>query len=167
MFDSNTPMRFVRQALFGIFVVLTAVSFQGCETMGGEDAMRRQAMNEAIRLEQPGDYFIARRFYKKDYKMWGWVRSPGQPWSTAKLVMLNEQKTLAPDRARNDIGFDNNYEYQLKGSFSGETIYEPASDGFYPEFVFQSVEVRSMNPPLIFKEKRQVDPKVRILAPPI
>jgi len=140
--------------------------FSGCETMQSDDAVRRAAMNEAIRNEAPGNYFIGRRFYKVDYKMWGWVRQPGQPWSTAKLVMLNEQKVLAPDRQQGKLGTDNNYEYRLNGYFSGESVYEPASDTIYPEFVLTSYEVRATNPPLIFSTAREADPQVRILAPP-
>ena len=159
-------MKFVRPLVLGLSILLTAAVFQGCETMQGEDAMRRQAMNEAIRQEPPGDYFIGRRFYKVDYKVWGWVRSPGQPWSTAKLVMMNEQKTLAPDRAQGRIGADNNYEYILKGTFSGDRVYEPASDTIYPEFVLSSYEVRSTSPALIFSDRRSIDPEIRLLTPP-
>ena len=43
----------------------------------------RLALEDAIRSEPPGDYFIGRRYYKQDYKFWGWVRRPGQPWSSA------------------------------------------------------------------------------------
>ncbi len=49
--------------------------------------------------------------------------------------MFNEQKVLAPDRQQGRLGTDNNFEYRLTGYFSGDTVYEPASDGFYPEFV--------------------------------
>jgi hypothetical protein len=162
-------MKSARFAFLGLALLLTATLFQGCETMtmGSEEAARRQAMNEAIRMEQPGNYFIARRFHKVDYKIWGWVRSPGQPWSTAKLVMLNEQKMLAPDRQQGDIGIDNNYEYQLSGYYSGDKVYEPASDTIYPEFVLTGYQVRSTNPALIFQDRRETDPKVRMLAPPL
>jgi hypothetical protein len=127
----------------------------------------RAAMNEAIRAEQPGNYFVGRRMYKKDYKVWGWIREPGKPWKSAKLVMLNEQTKLAPDREKNDIGSDNNFEYKLSGYFSGQTVYEPASDGFYPEFVLTGYEVRSTKPADIYQTKRQNQPSVRILMPPI
>jgi hypothetical protein len=159
-------MKFWRSIFLGVLVACGAMAFQGCETWS-EDMAARQAMHNAILQEPPGDYFIGRRFYKRDYKMWGWVRSPGQPWSTAKLVMLNEQKTLAPDRAQNAIGSDNNYEYRLSGYFSGEKVYEPASDTIYPEFVLTGFEVRSTSPPLIFKDRRSIDPKIRLLEPPI
>ena len=80
--------------------------------------------------------------------------------------MFNEQKTLAPDRARNAIGSDNNYEYRLSGYFSGEKVYEPASDTFYPEFVLAGASVTSTNPPLIYPDQRWVLPAVRLIGPP-
>ena len=152
----------------GLFLGLAAaasLALTGCETTGTADA-GRASMNAAISAEQPGNYFVARRMYKQDYKVWGWVREPGRPWKTAKLVMLNEQRTLAPDRAGGKIGTDNGYEYKLTGYFSGATVYEPASDGFYPEFILQSAEVRAVNPPNIYLQKRQNNPEVRILQPP-
>ena len=66
--------------------------------------------------------------------------------------MLNEQRMLAPDRAQNKLGSDNDYEYRLTGYFSGETVYEPASNGFYPEFIFLGAEVKSTNPPNIYQQ---------------
>lgn len=148
-----------------LLLAACALALAGCETID-PDAPAKAAMNEAIKAEPPGDYFVGRRMYKKDYKVWGWVRQPGQNWKSAKLVMLNEQKLLAPDRARNEIGSDNNYEYTLKGYYSGETVYEPASDRFYPEFVVTGFDVRSTNPPIIYTTKRQNDPAVRILMAP-
>lgn len=160
-------MKSFRQLLPGLLLAALLTAFQGCETTSSsEEAARREAMNAAIRAEVPGNYFVGRRMYKKDYKVWGWVRQPGQPWSTAKLVMLNEQKVLAPDRQRGQIGADNLFEYRLEGYFSGQTVYEPASDGFYPEFVLTNYEVRSTNPPNIYVTPQQQQPEVRILAPP-
>ncbi|MFZ4778365.1 MAG: hypothetical protein ACOYM3_23595 [Terrimicrobiaceae bacterium] len=146
--------------------VLVAVALTGCETIDS-DAGARAGMNAAIQAEQPGDYFIGRRMYKQDYKMWGWVREPGKPWSTAKLVMMNEQIKLAPDREAGKLGTDGNYEYRLLGGFSGQLVYEPASDRFYPEFVLKGYELKSTTPPRIYSTKRQEDPAVRILAAPL
>lgn len=143
-----------------------ALALTGCETTGSADP-GQAAMNAAIRAEPPGNYFVARRMYKRDYKVWGWVRQPGQPWRTAKLVMLNEQSMLAPDRAGGKIGLDNGYEYKLTGHFSGQTVYEPASNGFYPEFILQGAEVRAVSPPNIYQQKRQNNPEVRLLQAPI
>lgn len=126
----------------------------------------RQAISAAITGEVPGNYFIGYRFYKVDYKMWGWVKKPGEPWKNAQMVMFNEQKMLAPDRARNAIGSDNNTIYRLSGYFSGDKVYEPASDTVYPEFVLTGASVISTNPPLIFPDRRWLDPAIRLIAPP-
>jgi len=151
-------------ALFA--AVLLAATFTGCETID-VDAGPIAAMNAAIANEPPGDYFVGRRMYKQDYKMWGWVREPGKPWKTARLVMLNEQTKLAPDREAGKLGTDNNYEYRLTGSFSGGLVYEPASDQFYPEFLLKGYEVKDPAPARIYSTKRQEDSAVRILATPL
>jgi hypothetical protein len=107
-----------------------------------------------IQAEVPGDYFIGRRYYKiPQYKFWGYVRRPGQPWSTAQLVVFNEKEKLAPDREQLNFGFDNNYEYKLYGRFSGDTVYDAGSNGFYPEFVLKKYELISINPGPIFKSQ--------------
>ena len=157
-----TPMLLRRLALLALCVAFLA----GCETTGTLTRVD-PGVAAAIAAEAPGDYFIGRRYYKKDYKMWGWVRKPGQPWKSAQLVMLNENTKLAPDRAAGTLGIDNNTEYRLQGFFTGGKVYEPASNGFYPEFVLAGYEVRSSTPPMIYRDRRQLDPKVRILTPPL
>lgn len=129
------------------------VLFTGCETMPQGIQQARIDMAARIQAEPPGDYFIGRRYFKPDYKFWGYVRRPGQPWTTAQLVMLNEKLKLAPDREQLSFGSDNNYEYKLTGYFSGENVYEPASNAIYPEFVVKSFEVISVSPPPIFKSQ--------------
>jgi len=142
-------MRLLRSLSLFVSLILLA----GCETMPEGIQEARVAMAARIQAEPPGNYFIARRYFKPDYKFWGYVRRPGQPWSTAELVMLNENQKLAPDREQLNFGSDNNYEYKLFGSFSGDKIYEPASNGIYPEFVLKSYELVSTNPPPIFKSQ--------------
>ena len=149
-----------------ILLFLAVAVLCSCETVD-HDAPARAAMAAAIRAESPGNYFIGRRMYKKDYKMWGWVREPGQPWKTSKLVMLNEQTRLAPDRVRGTLGDDNNHEYRLQGRFTGETVYEPASDRFYPEFQLTGFETLSTQPPPIYLDKRQENPEIRIIMVPV
>ena len=126
----------------------------------------RVAMQNEIKTEPPGDYFIGRRVYKREYKFWGYVRRPGQPWSTAELVMMNEQNKLAPDREQGSIGSDNDYEYKLLGEFSGQKVYEPASNGQYPEFNLKGYELRSVSPAKIFNVAGATDPSRRIVARP-
>ena len=43
----------------------------------------RQVMEDEVRREEPGKYYVGRRSYKVDYKFWGFVRKPGQQWITA------------------------------------------------------------------------------------
>lgn len=133
--------------------LLGTIFLGACQTIPEGIQQARVEMAQRIAAEPPGNYFIGRRYYKPDYKFWGYVRRPGQPWSTAQLVMLNEKQKLAPDRERLDFGSDNNYEYKLYGYFSGDKVYEPASNSVYPEFVLQGYELISTNPPPIFKSQ--------------
>src|SRR5438132_13342604 len=99
-------------------VLLAALLLAGCETVPSGIQQAKIAAAQRIAAEPPGDYFIGRRYYKPEFKIWGYVRRPGQPWSMAKLVMLNEKQKLAPDREALNFGKDNNYEYKLFGYFS-------------------------------------------------
>src|SRR5213596_479727 len=146
-------MRCAIQLLLAGNLLLSAVFLSGCETMPQGIQQARIEMAQHITAEPTGDYFIGRRYYKPDYKFWGYVRRPGQPWSTAELVMLNEKQKLAPDRERLDFGSDNNYEYKLYGYFSGDKVYEPASNSIYPEFVLKGYELISTTPTPIFKSQ--------------
>ena len=134
-------------------LLLGAIFLGSCETVPEGIHQARVEMVQHIAAEPAGDYFIGRRYYKADFKFWGYVRRPGQPWSTAQLVMLNEKEKLAPDRAQLKFGADNNYEYKLYGHFSGEPVYEPASNRVYPEFVLKNYELISTNPPAIFRSQ--------------
>lgn len=148
-----------------ILPLVALLAASGCETTGTVARPDPRAA-AIIAAEKPGNYFVGRRYYKKDYKMWGWVRRPGQPWSTAQLVMMNENTKLAPDRAAGTLGIDNNHEYRLQGYFTGGKVYEPASNDFYPEFVLTGHELLSNAPPFIYTDRRALDPAVRLLAPP-
>src|SRR5215469_11225081 len=146
-------MRRLTRFLLAGNLLLGALLFTGCESVPQGIHQARLEMAQNIAAETPGDYYIGRRYYKPDYKFWGYIRRPGQPWSTAELVMLNEKQKLAPDRERLDFGGDNNYEYKLYGHFSGDKVYEPASNGIYPEFVLKGYELISTNPPPIFQSQ--------------
>lgn len=146
-------MRRAARILLPIGLLLAVFVFTSCESVPSGIQEARVAMAQKIQSEPPGDYFIGRRYFKRDYKIWGYVRRPGQPWSSAQLVMLNEKKKLAPDREHLNFGEDNNYEYKLYGNFSGEKVYEPASNTIYPEFVLEKYELLSTNPAPIFKSQ--------------
>ena len=150
-----------------LFTLLGLFFLGGCVSdLTQAQYAQRAAMNDAIKKEPDGDYYIGRRYYKVDYKFWGFVRSPGQPWSTSKLVMMNEQQKLAPDRQLGILGSDHGYEYKLFGHFSGETVYEPASNSFYPEFVLTGYELISTTPPPILSSPGSNDPVRRIIEQP-
>jgi hypothetical protein len=151
-----------------LLVALLSVSLLGgcMTTFTPSESSERKAMNDAIKNEPPGDYFIGRRHYKVDYKFWGFVREPGQPWSTAKLVMMNENQKLAPDRERGVLGTDNGYEYKLYGHYLPDTVYEPASNSFYPQFLLTGYELISTNPAPILSIPGSNDPTQRILEMP-
>jgi hypothetical protein len=140
---------FAFELLLGLFL------FTGCGSTTPQGIQQSQAEAASrIQAEPPGDYFIGRRYFKGSvFKFWGYVRKPGQPWKTAQLVVFNEKEKLSPDRERLSFGSDNNYEYRLYGTFSGQTVYEPASNGFYPEFILKKYELISTNPPPIFKSQ--------------
>jgi hypothetical protein len=146
------------KTLFGMLFVSFLLALPACVDSARDDGM---AAAEQARLENGphatprsdtpgGAYFIGRRYYKEGYKFWGFVRKPEESWGAAKLVIFNEKQKLAPDRARGQIGFDNNYEYKLYGYFSGDTPYEVASNNWYPEFVLTGYELISVSrPPLL------------------
>ena len=141
------------RSLKNLSLLVSLLFLASCETMPEGIQQARLAAWQRIQAEPPGNYFIGSRYYKPDFKFWGYVRRPGQPWSAAQLVMLNENKKLAPDREQMNFGFDNNYEYRLYGHFSGDKVYEPASNSIYPEFVLTGYQLISTNPPPIFKSQ--------------
>src|ERR1043166_1513309 len=148
---SKRAVRFV----FALEIFLGLFLFAGCGTPM-PSGIQQAKIDQAARIaeEPPGDYFIGRRYFKAPvFKFWGYVRKPGQPWNTAQLVVFNEKEKLAPGREKRSFGSDNNYEYKLYGSFSGQTVYEPASNGFYAEFVLKRYELISTNPPPIFQSQ--------------
>ena len=138
----------MRKLLLTSLPLFLLVFLTSCVNSG--DQALRIAQAQAISQEPPGDYYIGRRYYNPNYKFWGYVRRPGQPWRTAQLVMLNEKQKLAPDREINQFGVDNNCEYHLFGKFTGESVYEPASNRFYPEFLLTNYELVNRSPPSIF-----------------
>ena len=127
--------------------------------------------NTAIKSEPLGNYYIGRRYYVEKTRFWGYVRKPRQPWSQAKLVILEEWEKLAPDRYPEDgkrnkrYGFDNNYEYQLFGSFTGEKGYDPNSDKELPVFKLKDFKLANKSPGWLFSESDQYNPKRITLHP--
>ncbi len=153
----------IRKSLFCLLVCLTALT--GCDSPG-QSGMRAAllAQRNAVYSEPAGDYFIGRRYYNPNYKFWGYIRRPGQPWSAAQLVMLNEKQKLAPDREENQVGADNNCQYRVYGQFTGDTVYEPVSNHVYPEFLLTGYTLTDRNPPSIFAPGASL-PSTAIMKP--
>ncbi|HSH39852.1 MAG TPA: hypothetical protein VK993_13840 [Chthoniobacterales bacterium] len=144
-------------------LAIAAFLSSGCASRSPQGIQQvNTAAAAAIQSEAPGDYYIGRRYYKAQYKFWGYIRRPGQPWSTAQLAMVNEHQKLAPDRAQNNLGSDDGHEYKLFGTFSPDKVYEPASNGFYPEFILRDYQLVSTNPPPIFPSQTNAQAKARL-----
>jgi hypothetical protein len=114
-----------------------------------------KARNAQIALEAPGDYYIGRRWWTEGTRFWGYLRRPGQPWSEAQLVIMNEYVMRQPDRipevgAAQSHGYDQNYEYRIWGTFTGKKIYDPNSNFEIPEFQLTKYEVINQNPGFLF-----------------
>ncbi len=141
----------MRALLPGLYCLLFLGLLAGCDSPEQHGLHAAQlAQRQAVMNESPGDYYIGRRYYDANYKFWGYLRRPGQPWKQAQLVMLNETQKLAPDREVGQFGIDNNSEYKIYGHYSGESVYEPVSNRLLPEFVLTGYELRDRNPTPIF-----------------
>src|SRR5260370_7254192 len=98
---------------WSIGISLCALFFAGCETVPQGIQQAKIEMARKIAGEPTGNYFIGRRYFKPDFKFWGYVRRPGQPWSSAVLLMLHETAKLPPDRPQFTFSYDNTYPYTL------------------------------------------------------
>ncbi|WP_038165247.1 hypothetical protein [Verrucomicrobium sp. BvORR106] len=133
------------------------------------DPMIQQQMDARklqINNEPRGDYFIGRRFYIERTQFWGYIRRPGQSWDSSRLVVINENQKSAPDRlpempadGGNAHGYDHNREYRMWGRFTGQTIYDPNSDLFLPEFQLTNYELISPSGGWLFHPKEKSDGK--------
>jgi len=155
--------------LFGL-VFWVGVVLSGCRTTdltndpAYVEALRDRAAK--IKSEPLGDYFIGRRYYVYRMRFWGYLRKPGQEWKDSSLVVMNEGFKPVPDRlpeisegeeesfgmdpsklkAVQRFGFDHNYEYKIKGKFSGKKVYDPNSNMFIPEFVLTDYQLINADP---------------------
>ena len=152
----------MRRILFTL-VVAMGLGLSGCESASpsSQDVVIR---NQRITLEAPGDYWIGRRVAVRHTRFWGFLRRPRQPWKNAQLVVFNEGEKLAPDRLQESppfgqrgFQFDNNYEYKVRGFFSGRKVYDPNSDKILPEFVLRDYELLSSNPGFLFHPRERRD----------
>ena len=136
--------------------------------MGGPTAEERNAQ---IAGEPTGDFFYGRRYYIEKTRFWGYLRKPRQPWSKAKLVVFREDRMKNPDRLSENgppgqrYGFDQNYEYKIRGNYTGRQVYDPNSNQFLSEFMLTGYDVVNKNPGWIFTPADRYD-RFRITVHP-
>lgn len=152
-----------------VFLSQCATSPSTPGNMGGGLTEAERAAQ--IASEPTGDFFYARRYFVNKTRFWGYVRKPRQPWSKARLVILKEDRKTAPDRlpengpAGQRYGYDQNYEYRLRGSFTGREAYDPNSNQFLPEFRLTGYEVVNRQPGWLFSPSDRYDPYAVSLVP--
>lgn len=140
----------------------------GPPNMGGPTVEERKAQ---IATEEKGDFYYGRRYHVYKTRFWGYLREPRKPWSSAKLVIFNEKYGKQPDRLSEiaapseRYGYDNNYEYRIKGYFTGENAYEINSNQFLPEFMLTGYERMEKNPGWLFSPNDHYDPARITLLP--
>lgn len=141
----------------------------GPANMSGPSAAQRNAQ---IAAEPRGDFFYGRRYFVNSTRFWGYLRRPGAPASTGKLVIMDESRTRVPDRlpetgpSGRRWGYDQNYQYKVYGNYTGETVYEPNSNQFLPAFRPTRFELVNTDPGWLFTPSDHYDPYRLTLVPP-
>lgn len=140
----------------------------GPPNMGGPTVEER---NASIASEATGDFHYGRRYYVQKTRFWGYLRNPRQSADKAKLVIIREDRKLNPDRLPENgpdgqrYGFDQNYEYRMSGSYTGETSYDPNSNQILPVFLLTGYEVVNRNPGWLFSPSDHYNPLSITLRP--
>ncbi|MCX6875365.1 MAG: hypothetical protein NTW21_16390 [Verrucomicrobia bacterium] len=156
----NFAIRFLTGGLVCGTLTHCGSSSLGPGNMGGPSVEEREAR---IANEATGDFYYGRRYFVEKTRFWGYLRKPGQPWSRAKLVIFKEHQQTNPDRLPEDgpagqrYAFDNNYEYRIRGYFTGRDAYEPNSNQFLQEFMLTNYDVVDRNPGWLFRPNDRYD----------
>jgi hypothetical protein len=143
-------------------------STMGTGNLGGPTVEER---NAKIASEPTGDFFYGRRYYVEKTRFWGYVRQPRQSWNRAKLVVFREDRKHNPDRLSEDgpagqrYGYDQNFEYRIRGNYTGQQVYDPNSNQFLPEFMLTSYELVDRQPGWIFRPDDRYDSARITLVP--
>jgi hypothetical protein len=122
-----------------------------------------EVRNAEIASEPTGDFYYGRRYFVEKTRFWGYLKEPRQPWNRAKLVVMQEKQKHNPDRMPESgpggqrYAFDNNYEYKIRGRYTGETCYEPNSNQFLPVFQLTGYEVLKHQPGWLFRPDDRYD----------
>ncbi len=172
-----------KRAIHSLAALTVAVALSGCGTAGrgetqygqlsasrgnapggGNTPAERQRAAE-IAAEPRGNHYIGRRYHVDRTRFWGYLRRPGEPWQSARLVVMNERRKYAPDRlpelpagGGRGFSFDHNHEYRIYGHYSGRTVYDPNANLFLPEFVLTDYELISASPGWLFAPGESYEP---------
>lgn len=162
-----------RQQYFTLFLAITGLPLlTQCDTTK-RDIEAIQKRNVVISQEPRGNYYVGRRYHVPSTRFWGYLREPGHSWRTAKLVVMDESKCLRPDRLPEHVpgklqyAYDDNYEYQVFGKYTGEMAYEPNSNLKLPIFKATSYKVIADKPGWLFKPSEKRSDEAVSLRPAI
>lgn len=158
--------RFLPLVLFSLLLL--------CQCDSTNSDCRALAVREAeIAQETPGNYFVGRRYYVPHTRFWGYIRKPGESWRGAKLVIMDESLVHNPDRGYEPpvkgatFGSDQNVEYFLCGSYTGEKAYDPSTDQILPVFRPSGFQVRNRKPGFLFIPSEKYDTNYVTIRPVI
>jgi hypothetical protein len=164
----SDEMRVVLLGLACVMLVQCGPAAMRSGNLGGPTLEHREA---AIASEATGDFYYARRYFVEKTRFWGYVRKPRQPWSRGKLVMMREDQKQVPDRLPEDgtggrpYAFDQNFEYRLRGYFTGQEAYDPNSNQFLEEFMLTGYELVDQQPGWLFRPDDRYDRRRITLRP--
>ncbi|MBT8038350.1 MAG: hypothetical protein KJO21_12490 [Verrucomicrobiae bacterium] len=140
----------------------------GPPNMGGPTTAERAAK---IASEATGSFYYGRRYYVEKTRFWGYLRKPRQSAKSARLVVFNESRKRNPDRlpeagpAGQRYGFDQNFEYRIRGYYTGKKVYEVNSNQILPEFMLTGYEMVTRSPGWLFSPKDHYNPQSFTLKP--
>lgn len=128
--------------------------------LGGPTVEER---NGRIAAEPAGSYYVGRRYFVEKTRFWGYLRKPREPWSRAKLVLMDESRKHVPDRFHENgppgqrYGQDANVEYRVTGNFTNREGYDPNSNQFLPIFQPTGFTVTDKQPGWLFTPEDRYD----------
>lgn len=148
-----------------------------CSTRVSDEEERTAIIkrNQHISQEVTGNFFYARRYYIPSTRFWGYLRQPRQPWSQAKLVIVDESKIKTPDRLpettsssksyKKDHGYDKNFQYKFCGYYTGKTAYEPNTNQVLPIFKLTDWELDDDKAGFLFTPKEKYSEELISIVP--
>lgn len=149
-----------RAILSLLLCLLSSLFIAGCATgpSSPQAAMQMDTRRRQIASEPRGDYYVGRRFHIPHTHFWGYLRSPGQGWESARLVIMNERFTKIPNRLPETptdggeaYGDDHNREYRIWGRYTGRRVFDPNSNMVLPEFELRRAELLNEFPGFLFQ----------------